>query len=132
MTAGVEPWKKWEVRKMQGALTAFVVSQRLYRTVEWMRAAVEGHRQEIVRAETESLRRIFADRADSNLKASEHFRLHPEVYGDSTPEMVKRFADLAAGDFAAESRLLRLLDRLEVLGLPDEVVAFDPLGKVAA
>ncbi len=61
-----------------------------------------------------------------------HYREHPEVYGDSTPEMIDRFTGLAAESRKDVARADALLAKIAAHGLPAEVVDFDPFATVRA
>lgn len=57
---------------------------------------------------------------------AQHFRAHPEVYGQSTPEMIERF-EVAAAKYDKGAAWFRVLEqRVESDGLPPEVIVYDP------
>lgn len=64
------------------------------------------------------LRGLYVDRAQSNRDTARHFEANPTIYGDTTPEMVKRFDDLAVEEDKGIAALDKLVARLEAEGMP--------------
>ena len=119
-------WTKTDLRTLRSQIDGFALFNGLYHSPEAIRSAIEAERLAIVLDGLRSFRETLRDRAERNRGASEHFAANPGIYGDSTPEMIERFAGLAAGDERAVARLDRLLVRVEVDGLPEGVVDYVP------
>jgi len=97
------------------------------RALEEVRRALANHRAEIVIAGITELGGLAAERATKNQDAADHFRKHPNVYGQHTSEMIARFERYAQEDQKDVDKAKKLIARIVSEGLPPEVTAFDPM-----
>lgn len=63
-------------------------------------------------------------RTEEYQKASRHFDDNPDIYGESTSEMVNRFALFASDSRKAMTRAEKALAALPSLELPSDVIAY--------
>jgi hypothetical protein len=130
-------WTKKDIKSLCGAISTFWLYNRplgssareALDAAEAVRRHLAEHRAEIIIAGIAELRGIAEDRTRQNQETADHFAAHPEIYGSSTPEMIKRFSDLAADNRKAVTRMTVLIARIEAEGLPPEVEAFDPTAR---
>lgn len=149
-------WTKREIKQLCSALDSFLLCNRPIESMSmanqprreafnaWLDKALGEHRVEVVVAEVRSLRNLFARRADESRKTAEHYRTHPELYGEPSKmiwdgdrrtyisrdaaiaQVVDRFNGYAAEEDKAVQISDRLIARIETEGLPPEVLSYDP------
>ncbi len=126
-------WTKVEIKAMTGAIDSTLYTMGGPEPRDGFRdqftALLATQRTEVVREGIGMLRGIAAEREKKDADAAVHFRVHPEVYGDSTPEMIERFTGLAEEARKDVARADALLAKIEASGLPAEVVGYDPFSK---
>lgn len=122
----MKKWTKRDLKLLRDQLEHFVTFNALYRSTGEIARAIAERRSDVVLSGLRSFRATFLERGERNREASDHFAANPSIYGDSTPEMVERFARLATGDLRAADRLARLIARVESDGLPEEIRGYLP------
>ena len=93
----------------------------LYRSSREIARVIEARRLDVVLSGLRSFRATLRERGERSRETSSHFEANPSIYGNSTPEMIERFARLATEDLAAANRLDGLIARIESVGLPEEL-----------
>jgi len=81
----------------------------------------EGREVEAAAWGLSTLIALGEERADKNEAFVEHLKTHPEVYRDSTPELIDRFTKLARDDRRGVKRLRALIERLKAEGMPPRI-----------
>jgi hypothetical protein len=131
----MKKWTKKDIKILCQAISTFWLHNRplgdsyekTMKAIEGVRQFLEKHRQEVVIGGISELQAIAMERAKKDQDAADHFALHPNVYGKSTPEMIKRFSNLAAKDLKDVKKAESLIARIKTEGLPPEVETFDPI-----
>lgn len=118
-------WTKKDLKLCTDQLQNHILFNRLYYPVDAIKADIRVRRRAIVEVGLASFASMFKDRAQKNADTAKYFEEHPEIYGASTPEMVKRFADLAAGDAKAAASIQKVIDRVAAEDLPPEIEAWE-------
>ncbi|MBX3203990.1 MAG: hypothetical protein KF764_02915 [Labilithrix sp.] len=85
---------------------------------ERFQAFLEANRKRVVLWGIENRRLMFEGRATEQRKTAEHFRAHPGIYGDATPEMIARFEGLASESTKEADFYAGLVARVEAHGIP--------------
>ena len=132
-------WTKKDVKIMCQAISTFWLINRPLgdslaahqRALARVREYLSERREEVVCVGIADLADLAAERARKDQEAADHFRSHPEVYGEGTPEMIARFEELAAESRGDVARAEKLVAKIHAEGLPPEVVGFDPLSRAA-
>lgn len=119
-------WTKKDISFLKNKLLFFVLFHEMYWPRDRIRAVIEEHRHTIVLGGVRSFRGLLADRSKSYRESVEHFRTHPSVYGNSTPEIIERFTRLADECDADVAKLDQMIERVEAEGLPPEVLEHMP------
>lgn len=117
-------WTKKDTRTVKQQIDHYVLFNRMYYPAEVMRRDIESRRVAIVCGNLIGFGSMLRSRAEENQRASDHFREHPSIYGESTPEMVERFAKLAAEDSKGAEKAEALALRVEREGLPEEASGY--------
>jgi hypothetical protein len=131
----MKKWTKKDIKTLCGALSTFWLCNRplgnsyeqTMKAIPAIRQFLEKHRKEVVIDGISQLQAIAMERAKKDQDVADHFALYPNVYGKSTPEMIKRFSDLATEDRKDVEKANSLIARIKTEGLPPEVEAFDPI-----
>jgi len=131
----MKKWTKKDIKTLCQAISTFWLYNRplgdsyeqTMKAIASMRQFLEKHRQEVVIGGISELQTIATERAKKDQDTADHFASHPNAYGKSTPEMIKRFSDLAAEDRKDVEKAKSLIARIKTEGLPPEVEAFDPI-----
>lgn len=111
-------WTKIVIKTLRNQLDHFLLHHGPYHP----RASLLAHlrdakrKEEIVLAGLAGFATMIEERAQRSAETAEHFRTHPKVYGDSTPEMIERFAKLAKDDERAAKKLRVLAARVQEEG----------------
>jgi len=119
-------WTKKAIKTLQQQIESFVLANRMYAPPVAISAKISEHRKDVVLSGLRAFRDLLASRAAENEKTARHFEANPNIYRESTPEMVTRFEALAQDGQKAVSVCDELIARVESEGLPPEVVAYVP------
>ncbi len=126
-------WTKREVKACTSAIDSFWLFNKPippafgYHPNTWrefvarFERALSEHRAVIVTSGIKSLRDLHAERATKDRDTAAHFRTNPQIYADSTPEMVERFERLATEEDSAVRWADALLEKIGRHGLPRAV-----------
>lgn len=115
-------WFKKDLRFLAGCVETYVLKYDMYVHLskkEEFKAFVRDNLEKIVLEESQEFEAMLREREVDYRKTSQHFEKNPEIYGDSTPEMIKRFSDLADQAQKDADRVKGLRLRIESEGLPD-------------
>jgi hypothetical protein len=131
----MKKWTKKDIKTLCQTISTFWLCNRplgdsyeqTMKAIASMRQFLEKHRKEVVIGGISELQAIAMERAKEDQDTTDHFALHPNVYGKSTPEMIKRFSDLAAENRKDVEKAKSLIARIKAEELPPEVEAFDPI-----
>ena len=122
-----ERWFKFEVEKMRGALDHFRLGYaQFFPRGEDAEGVLDARREGIVRNDIANMASMHTSRAEAYRKTAEHFRKNPnriDADGANKFEICAKNADKIALEY------LRILSKLDVLGLPDEVKVYDPFAR---
>lgn len=127
-------WTKKDIKIMCGTLSTFWL---LHRPLDGSTSVASTllltfldapQRLEVVCAGIEDLVDMNWHRAVEAEKTSNHYADHPNVMGKETPEIVRRFANIASEYERDGVKGKDLLEKIKSNGLPPEVLMFDPTG----
>jgi hypothetical protein len=119
-------WFKKDIKFLCDQIDYFAMWWALYRKKEVIRMMIEEKRSEIVVGQVEGFRKMLQERADRDLESANNARDNPDVWEDSTEEMIERFMGLYNEEMKAIKRINGLLARIKAEGLPPEVDSYLP------
>jgi hypothetical protein len=133
-------WFKKDIKTMCQAIASFWLVNRPLgdsmrdhnAALDEVRAYLQEHRPLVVCHGIAELGGIAQEREQKDLDFVEHLRIHPHVYGTSTPEMIERFSKSAAENHKTVMKAEALIAKIEAEGLPPEVLSFDPVRDAAS
>jgi hypothetical protein len=118
-------WTKTDIRTLRQQIDTFALFNRAA-DAETFASIIDANRVAIILSGLRVFRAMFSERETKDREAAEHFRTHPNIYGDSTPEMIERFTGLAADAAKAGRKLDAIVKHVETEPLPDDVATYQP------
>lgn len=111
---------------MQLALTIAIRTLRERSAPPEVVALVDAQRKDVVLRNFRGFERMHAERAEQYRKTAAHFEAHPNIYRNSTPEIVARYRKLASTEEKDAEIARKCAEKVEAEGIPEEVATFDP------
>ena len=123
----MKPYTKKQIDAMRSAIAgAWLTLRDMGLRAEAFRAGLPEKRLDLVLGGVRERITWHEQRAADEQSTAEHFRAHPAIYGNATPEMIARFEALAVTRDKGAAWYRAPLERVEREGLPPEIVAYDP------
>lgn len=123
-------WTKVDVKTIASQLTSFHLMHRMYAPADVIRAKIEAETTSVVVSGLEGWVAYESGRARENDETASHFAANPNVWGDSTPEMVARFRKMSADSRKGAERARKLAERVRIEGVPPEALEMYRQAKV--
>jgi len=129
-------WTKTDIRRMCGELDGAWLRCRpppsyvlgdMQAAAERFRSWLSGNRERVILEGLKGLANMSAAREVQQQRTASHWLEHFD-----NQEVHDRFVKFAAAEKRTQQRLCKLIARIETVGLPPEVVAYDPTASGAS
>jgi len=116
------------LKDMETALVGVWLGHNLHVAPLHFRAIMRVRAREAIASDWAGLAGIQWNYVREERKFVEHLKTHPEVYGDSTPEMIERFEKLARGHLKKAGIYWAWCGWIRCTEIPRELLEFDMTG----